>query len=97
MEQFPVNLDMYTTIVGFFLPGLIAVINKSVWGSRVKYAVSFAIVCLAAAVHLVFMGQFSLVDVPTTILKILFMTIGTYLVFWRPSGISDKIEQSINK
>jgi len=97
MEQFPVTLDMYTTVVGFFLPMIIAIINKATWGQRLKYGISFAVVCLAAAFHLVFMGQFDLLDIPVTILKILTLTIGSYLVFWRPSGISDKIENNINK
>ena len=96
MEQFPVNLSMYTAVVGFFLPGLIAIINRCGWDAGKKYGISFAVVCVAAIGHLIFAGQWDMADVPGSILKMLFMTIGSYLVFWRPSVISDKIEQSIN-
>lgn len=96
MEQFPVNLTMYQAVVGFFLPALIAVVNRCAWGQTTKYAVSFAIVCVAAAGHLVFAGEWNMADIPGSVLKMLFMTVGSYLIFWRPSGISDKIEQGIN-
>ena len=96
MEQQVANLDMYVAVVGFFLPALIAIINRCGWGSGKKYGVSFAVVCVAAIGHLIFAGQWSMADIPGSVLKMLFMTIGSYLVFWRPSGISDKIEAKIN-
>lgn len=96
MEQFPVTLDMYQKVVGFFLPSIIAVANRCTWSQTTKYAVSFGIVCVAVVVHLVFAGEWSMSDLPTSVLKMLTMTIGSYLLFWRPSGLSDKIERNIN-
>jgi hypothetical protein len=96
MEQFPVNLSMYQAVAGFFLPPLIAIVNRCTWNQTAKYAVSFGLVCVAAAAHLIFAGQWTMADIPGSILKMLFMTVGSYLVFWRPSGISDKIEQNVN-
>jgi len=96
MEQFPVNLDMYVAVVGFFLPSVIAIVNRCTWAQTTKYAVSFGVVCAASVGHLIFAGQWNMGDIPGSILKMLFMTIGSYLVFWRPSGISDKIEQNFN-
>lgn len=96
MEQFPINIDMYMAIVSFFLPGLIAVVNRCSWSSARKYWASFGIVCVAAAGHLIFSGQADWTDIPGTVLKVLFLSIGSYLVFWRPSGISDRIEKGIN-
>ena len=96
MEQFPVNLSMYTAVVGFFLPALIAVLNRCTWSQTTKYAMSFAVVCVAVIGHLIFAGEWNMADLPGSILKMLFMTIGSYLIFWRPSGISDKIEQNVN-
>lgn len=97
MEQFPVNLDMYVGVVGFFLPVLIAIINKSRFSQTCKYCIAFATVLVATAGHLWFMGEFNLTDIPGTVLKMLFMTIGSYLIFWKPSGISDRIETGVNK
>jgi uncharacterized membrane protein len=96
MEQFPVNLDMYVAVVGFFLPSLIAVVNRCTWAQTTKYFVSFCVVCIAVIGHLIFAGEWNVQDIPGSILKMLFMTIGSYLVFWRPSGLSDKIERNIN-
>lgn len=94
--QFPINLDMYVAIIGFFLPVIIAAIVKPDWPAMAKYWVSFAIVCVASFGHLWFAGQWSIVDLPGSILKMLSLTIGSYLIFWRPSGINDKIETKIN-
>jgi hypothetical protein len=96
MQQFPINLDMYVAIVGFFLPVVIAAVNRCGWPSTTKYAASFVVVCVAAVGHLFFAGQWDVGDIPGSILKMLFMTIGSYLIFWRPSGISDRIESRIN-
>ena len=96
MEQFPVNIDMYVAIVGFFLPMLIAGVNRCSWPSTTKYAASFIIVCLAAAGHLIVAGEWVPTNIPLSIMKMLFMTIGSYLVFWKPSGLSDKIEAGVN-
>jgi len=96
MQQFPINLDMYVAVVGFFLPTLVAVVNRCTWKQTTKYFVSFGVVCVAVIGHLIFAGEWSMSDIPGSILKMLFMTIGSYMVFWRPSGISDKIEQGIN-
>lgn len=96
MEQFPVNLDMYVAVVGFFLPMVIAVVNRCGWSSGAKYAASFAVVCAASVGHLIFAGQWAMGDLPASILKMLFMTIGSYLVFWKPSGGADLIESRIN-
>jgi len=93
--QFPSNIEMYQAIVAFFLPAIIAIINSPGWGPRTKYWVSFAVVFAAAALHLAIAGQFSWVDLPGSVLKTLFLTIGSYLVFWKPSGIGKKIEQKI--
>jgi hypothetical protein len=96
MEQQALTLDMYQQIVGFFLPPLIAVVNRCTWKQTTKYFISFGIVCVAVICHLIFAGQWSMADLPGSILKMLTMTIGSYLIFWRPSGISDKIEQNVN-
>ena len=95
MENFPINIDMYVTVVGLLLPVLIATIVAPDWTKQTKGWVSFGLVLLAAAGHLFFMGDFNVADFPGTFLKILFLTAGSYLSFWRPSGIGDAIEKNI--
>jgi len=92
MQSFPVSLDMYQGIVGFFLPVLIAMLCRPSLGQYAKYWLSFALVFIAAAGEVYFTLGFDLAALPVTILKILSLTIGSYLIFWRPSGINRAIE-----
>ena len=95
MENFPINIDMYTAVVGLLLPLLISIILSPDWTSKFKIWVVFLVVFLAAAGHLFFIGGFVLADFPGTLLKILFLTTGSYLSFWRPTGIGDAVEKNI--
>lgn len=93
--EFPINIDMYTTIVGLFLPILISTLVRPEWKKEYKGLVSFALVFAAALGHIFFLGELNLADLPGTCLKILFLTAGSYVSFWRPSGIGDVIEKKV--
>lgn len=95
MENFPVNIDMYTAVVGLLLPLLISTIVSPDWTKQTKGWISFGLVFLAAAGHLFFMGGFNLADFPGTLLKILFLSGGSYLTFWRPTGVKGFVENKI--
>ena len=95
MESFPINIDMYTAVAGLLLPLLISTICSPDWSKKTKGWVSFGMVFLAAAGHLFFMGGFVLADFPATLLKILFLTAGSYLSFWKPTGIKDAVEKNV--
>lgn len=95
MENFPINIDMYVTVVGLLLPVLIATIVAPDWTKQTKGWVSFGLVFLAAAGHLFFMGNFNVADFPGTFLKILFLCTGSYVGFWRPTGIKDAVEKNV--
>ena len=95
MENFPINLDMYQAIVGFFLPVLIAAICRPSLGPQAKYWIGFLLVFIAAAIHLFFAGGLNFAEFPGTLLKILTLTIGPYLIFWKPSGIIGVIEEKV--
>lgn len=95
MENFPVNIDMYTAVVGLLLPILISTIVSPDWTKQTKGWISFALVFLAAAGHLFFIGGFDVASFPGTLLKILFLATGSYLSFWRPTGIKDAVENNV--
>jgi len=95
MENFPVNIDMYITVVGLILPLWISIIVSPDWTKQTKGLVSFGLVFVAAAGHLFFMGDFNLANFPGTLLKILFLSTGSYLSFWRPTGIKGVVEKKL--
>ena len=94
MEQ---NLvTMYQTVVGVLLPIIIATINKPDWSKYIKFYIAFFLCVVAAGIEVFYMGEFSLSDWPVSFLKILFITVGSYKVFWHGSGITDLIERNVN-
>ena len=95
MENFPVSIDMYTAVVGLLLPLLISTLLSPDWTKQTKGWISFGLVFLAAAGHLFFMGNFDIANFPGTLLKILFLATGSYLSFWRPTGIKDVVEKNV--
>ena len=95
MENFPINIDMYTTVTGLLLPLLISTLVSPEWNKQTKGWVAFGLVFLAAAGHLFFIGTFDIANFPATLLKILFLTAGSYLSFWKPTGVKDAIEKNI--
>jgi len=95
MENFPINIDMYTTVTGLLLPLLISTLVSPEWNKQTKGWVAFGLVFLAAAGHLFFIGNFDIANFPATLLKILFLTAGSYLSFWKPTGVKDAIEKNI--
>ena len=95
MENFPINIDMYTAVVGLLLPLLISTIVSPDWTKQTKGWMSFLLVFLAAAGHLFFIGDFNIANFPGTLLKILFLATGSYLSFWRPTGIKEVVEKNV--
>jgi len=95
MENFPVSIDMYTAVVGLLLPLLISTILSPDWTKQTKGWISFGLVFLAAAGHLFFIGDFDIASFPGTLLKVLFLATGSYLSFWKPTGINDAVEKNV--
>jgi len=90
-----VNIETYQLVIGFFLPVIISTIARPSWPKDLKYWVSFGVVFIVALGDLFFSGKFILTDIPGTILSALAMTIGPYLIFWKPSGLAEGIEKRI--
>ena len=89
------NIETYQVVIGFFLPVLLSTILRPEWHKDLKYWISFGVVFIVALGDLFFSGNFVLTDIPGTILAALALTIGPYLIFWKPSGLAEKIEKNI--
>ena len=96
MQEFPLKIDMYQLIVGILLPMAIAAIVQCQYSPRLKALASALCVIVAAGLHLYFMGGWNFADLPGTFLKIGYISGTTYLVFLRPLGVTDWIEQHVN-
>lgn len=93
MEPNP-NLVMWGTIVGTAMPLLISVLNKPDWTPTTRAVVAF-LACLVAAVGTTyFEGTLIAGDVASAFLAVFVTAIATYNLYWKPSGISPRIEQA---
>ena len=92
MEQVPSNVVLWTGLVGFLLPPVLAVVLQQGWSSQVKSGVAF-LACVVAGFGLAYwQGNLDWADVATAALIVLTVAQSTYHGFWRPSGISGAVE-----
>ncbi len=90
------SLEMWSLIVGFFLPLAIASIMRKNWTEPLRATVAF-IACVAAAMGIVwFSGQFDAKDISTSILLVVVTSIATFKGFWQKTGVTTTIESLTN-
>lgn len=89
----PSQIDNWTTIVGVFLPLVIAVVNRQSWGAPLKALAALAICILAAAGDVYWKGQFSVSNWAETTLAIFVIVATSYVAFWKPTGLADAVEK----
>lgn len=90
--DFENNLVMWTLIVGFFSPIILALINRTAWTSARKAAVTFGWSVAVGAGIAYFADMFNGRDVVTAILLVLVVSITVYKGLWKPTGIAPAIE-----
>lgn len=86
------NLAMWSVIVGFAMPALIALINQTRWTKPLKGLVAFILCVLAAFVTVWLRGELTGATWTTSTLIVFGAAITTYHTWWRPSGIAPSIE-----
>jgi hypothetical protein len=89
------NFLMWTLIVGFFVPILIAFIQQEHWNSRLRAAVMFVVCIIVALGTCYFQGKLHLDDtasIITSILLIVVTAIASYKGLWQPSNVAPQIE-----
>ncbi|MCL0076265.1 hypothetical protein M1N87_02890 [Dehalococcoidia bacterium] len=87
------DLEMWSLLVGFFLPPAIAVIQQKSWSDSMRALVAFAC-CIAAALGTCyFNGSLDGRSIISAMLTVLVTAVATYKAFWHKTGISDAIER----
>jgi ABC-type uncharacterized transport system permease subunit len=86
------NLEMWSLVVGFFMPLVIAAVQRSTWQPPLRALVAL-IMCIIASLGTVwFAGEFNTDDVISSILLVLVTSISTYKGLWKPTAVAPKIE-----
>lgn len=87
---------MYSLLVGFFLPPVLAIVQQSKWSDRLRAVVAFAACALAGAGVAYFQGDLTGKRFLTAGLIVLTTGLATYRNFWRPTGVAPAIESKTN-
>lgn len=88
------NLAMWSMIVGFFLPLLLAVVQQPRWPSYVRSIVMFLGCLVASAGTVILQGEFSGERWVESALLIIVTTIATYKGLWKPIEVAPAIEDA---
>lgn len=84
--------DMWTILVGFLMPILVALVNQTHWSKPLRAVVSFAICIVVAIADVLIQGSWNGHDLTRTLVLIAFVAYTSYQLFWRPSNIAPAIE-----
>lgn len=86
------DLVMWSGLVGFGMPPLVAIINQATWASWVRAIVTLLLCVAAGAGTAYFDGNLTGQRWTTAALIVATAAIASYRMFWRPSGIAPGIE-----
>jgi hypothetical protein len=88
-------LVLWSTIVGFVLPPVLAALMQARWRPEVKGVVAFAACLVAATGTVALQGHLGNGTALTTSFLLIFTgAITTYRLYWRPTGIVPLIERA---
>lgn len=90
------NLEMWSLIVGFFLPTVIAFLVQTGWSQRLQAVVMFAACAVASVVTVLLQGDLTRERFVEAGLLILITTISSYKGFWKPTGVAPALEEKTN-
>jgi len=88
------DFEMYSLLVGFFLPPALALLIQTHWDEKLKTAVAFVACVIAGAGVAYFQGDLTGKRFVTAALVILTTGYATYRNFWKTSGIAPTIEKA---
>lgn len=90
------NFQMWSLIVGFALPPVLAVVQQTSWSSRLKAVVAFVASAVAGAGVAYFQGDLTGRRFVEAGLVVLVTAVATYQSFWKPTGVAPAIETKTN-
>jgi len=88
------NFAMWSLIVGFFAPPVIAIVQQQKWSNAFRAVVTFVLALVAGAGTAYFQGDLTGKRFVEASLIILVAAISTYHGFWKPTEIGPKIEKA---
>lgn len=88
------DLDLWSALIGFAMPALIAVIVQSHWSSQIKGAVTVGVCMVGGGVTAWLTGYLHGVTVIRAVLVVLAAALIFYRIFWKPSKIGPTIEKA---
>lgn len=90
------DLDMWSALVGFGLPALIAVLVQSHWSAQIKGVITAAVCVLGGFVTAALTGDLHGTTIVRSVLVVLGSAVTFYRVFWKPTKIASAIEEATN-
>ena len=90
------DFEMYSLLVGFFLPPVLAIVQQSSWSDRLRAVVAFVACLLAGAGVAYFQGDLTGKRFITGALVVMVTGLATYRNFWKPTGVAPAIETKTN-
>ena len=85
---------MWALLVGFLMPLLIAVLQRSTWPLQLRAGIAFIVCAIAGGVTAWLAGDFDANDVVSSILVVLTTALATYKGLWKPTGFAGSIESA---
>lgn len=94
-EEEPItDLLMYSALVGFFLPPVLAIVIQTGWSEKVKAGVAFVACLIAGAGTAYLEADLDGRTWVSSALVVLTTGLATYRNFWKPTGIAPAIENA---
>lgn len=90
------TVEQWSLLVGFFLPGLVAFVNRAEWKPWVKAVVALLASIAVGTVTALLSGGFTGATWVTSIGIVFGVSQAAYLTWWKGSNIAVWIEKSFN-
>ena len=88
------ELALWSMLVGFFSPPVVAVIQQSKWTARTQAIVAFVFYLVVGAVTALLSGVFNTASLVTAVLVIFVTAANSYRELWKKTGVTGKIESA---
>jgi hypothetical protein len=82
----------WAAVSGFFMPLIIAVINRCHWSTEFKSCIAFMACVACTAVQLGMQQKLDFANFFPTLLLVLTFSISSFQGLWKPSGIANALE-----